>query len=60
MTRKPRALKAEQDKFNRPYQLLLNEALQEKLELARSKGFNIQTVIRNELEVKLNRFLETA
>lgn len=60
MTRKPRPLKAEQDKFNKPYQVLLNESLHVKLELARSKGFNIQTVIRNELEVKLDRFLETA
>ena len=60
MIRKQRPLKLDQDRFNKPYQLLLNEALHEKLELARSKGFNIQTVIRNELEVKLDRFLETA
>lgn len=58
--KKTRAKKPIDQKFDKPWQLLLNDGLFEKLELARSKGFNVQAVFRKDLEERLDRILETA
>lgn len=57
---KTRAKKPVDKKFNKPWQLLLNDRLFEKLELARSKGFNVQAVFRKDLEERLNQIIEAA
>lgn len=58
--KKTRAKKPLDQKFDKPWQLLLNDGLFEKLELARSKGLNVQAVFRKDLEKRLNQILEIA
>ena len=57
---KTRTKKAQDNKHNKPWQLLLTEGLFEKLELAREKGVNVQTIFRKDLEARLDKILEQA